>query len=380
MASPLAERSLMRAVRHVMIKEFLQLRRDRRMIPAMIVGPIMQLLVLGFAANLDVRDIPFLLVDHDRSEESRRFVSRLTGSGYFDLVGTEESADSVEPWFVSGRAQLAVVIGEGFAADLHRGRRASVQVLADGSDSNSSLVGLSYASQIVSDVGGEWLAPGPAGPSGHVNLAFRAWYNPELRSRWYFVPAVFALVLMLVTMLLPSMAIVREKEAGTLEQLNVTPLRPWQLIVGKLLPFAIIGLIDLLLVTAVATGLFRVPLRGSLLTLVPLSLLFFLNTLGLGLLVSTAVRTQQQAMMFSTLGLMVPMIYLSGLVFPIENMPRAIQPLTYVIPVRHYAIVVRSVFLKGSGLDVLWPEALMLGGLGLTTVALATARFRKSLD
>lgn len=368
----------MNAVRHVVVKEFIQLRRDRRMLPAMIIGPLVQLMVLGYAANLDVSDVPLLLIDHDHTAESTRLVSRFTSSGYFDLVGTEETTSAIEPWFVAGRAQIALIVGAGFGAELRSGGRAEVQLIADGADANSALVGLGYASRILASAGAEGHTL--TLPSDRTELVPRVWYNPELRSRWYFVPAVFALVLMLVTLLLPSMAIVREKENGTLEQLSVTPLAPWQLVLGKLLPFAIIGVLDLLLVTGAATGLFRVPLRGSLLTLVPIALVFFLSTLGLALLVSTMVKTQQQAMMLSTLGLMVPMIYLSGLVFPIENMPHAIQLATYAIPVRYFAIAVRAVFLKGSGFETLWPQALALTAIGLLVVGAAARRFRKSLE
>jgi ABC-2 type transport system permease protein len=185
---------------------------------------------------------------------------------------------------------------------------------------------------------------------------------------------------MLVTMILPSVAVVREKEIGTLEQLIVTPLRPWQLILGKLTPFAIVGMLDLLLVTTLAVHLFKVPLRGSLLLLIALSFLFILTTLGLGLLVSTIVRTQQQAMGFCVYLLMVPMIYLSGLIFPIENMPHGFQLATYVIPVRYYANILRGIFLRGSGIDVLWPDALVLLGMGVLVLGMAVLRFRKTLE
>jgi ABC-2 type transport system permease protein len=259
-------------------------------------------------------------------------------------------------------------------------------VLADGSDSNSAVVGLSHATRILAGAGAEAVAAmvrarSRAGAEpGRVELVPRVLYNPDLKSRWFYVPAVIAMVLMLVTMILPSMAVVREKEIGTLEQIIVTPLHAWQLLVGKLIPFAILGILDLLLITGVARLLFEVPLRGSLLVLVPLTVLFLLNTLGLGLLVSTLVSTQQQAMMACIYLLMVPMIYLSGLIFPIDNMPRFFQVLTYVVPVRYYANVLRGVFLKGSGFDVLWPEALVLGLLGSAILTLASLRFRKNLD
>jgi drug efflux transport system permease protein len=370
------------ALLEVVRKEFLQLRQDRKMIPAMVVGPLVQLLALGYAANLDVSRIPTLLVDQDRSPASRQLAERFQRSGYFELVGAEEAVDAVDPWLMEGRAQLALVIAAGFGDEALAGRPPQVQLVADGSDANSAVVGLGYATRLLSELGGprprtRVLPPGQRGP---VELRPRVLYNPDLKSRWFYVPAVLAMVLMLVTMMLPSMAVVREKEIGTLEQIMVTPLRPWQLLVGKLLPFVVIGILDMLLVTLVARTVFGVPLRGSLLLLTLLTLLYLLSTLGLGLLVSTLVSTQQQAMMFSAFVLMVPMIYLSGLIFPIENMPAGFQAVSYIIPVRYYANILRGVFLRGSGLGVLWPDALSLLAIGTLVLGLAVSRFRKSLD
>jgi len=213
-----------------------------------------------------------------------------------------------------------------------------------------------------------------------IDLVPRIWYNPELKSHWFYVPGIIAITLMLLTMITPSMAVVREKEVGTLEQISVTPLRSWQLILGKLLPFFLVGVLDLVLATAITLFVFGVPLRGSFLTLFVLTLPFLLNTLGLGLLASTLARTQQQAMLISTFLLMLPQIYLSGLFFPIENMPHAIQLSTYGIPVRYYAIILRGVFLKGAGFTELWPQAAILTLYGAGVLALASLRFRKSLD
>ena len=367
----------------VLLKELLQLRRDRRMIGMMIVGPLVQVVVLGFAANLDVNDIPLLIVDRDRSAQSRDLVDRFAGSGYFLVAGAEDSVEAIDPWLVSGRAQVALVVGENFGADLAAGRHPRVQVIADGTDSNSAVVGLGYASRIVSNLGAELvqarLEAIRARP-GAIALVPRVWFNPDLKSRWFFVPAIVAMTLMLLTMITPSMAVVREKEIGTLEQISVTPVRPWQLIVGKLLPFFVIGVIDLFLATAAALLIFHVPLRGSMGTLFLLTLPFLLNTLGLGLLASTLVNTQQQAMLASTFLLMLPQIYLSGLIFPIENMPHLIQLGTYGIPLRYYAIITRGVFLQGAGISALWPQAAALTVYGVGMLALASLRFRKSLD
>lgn len=377
----------MHALLAVIVKEFLQLRQDKKMIPAMVIGPLVQLLALGYAANLDVTRVPMVLVDQDRSPASRELVERFTGSGLFDLVGAEDTVETVDPWLIEGRAQLVLVIAAGYGEDVAAGRAPRVQVIADGTDSNSSGLGLGYASQLLAQAGAEMAASRLAGGSpgarpavGRYELVPRVWYNPDLKSRWFYVPAVLAMVLMLVTMILPSMAVVREKEIGTLEQLSVTPLRPWQLILGKLTPFLVVGMLDMLLITALVRFLFHVPLRGSLLVLTLLTFLFLLTTLGLGLLVSTLVRTQQQAMGLCVFVLMVPMIYLSGLIFPLENMPRGFQIASYAIPVRYYANVLRGVFLKGSGLGVLWPEALSLLAIGVTVLTLASLRFRKSLE
>ncbi len=371
----------------VIVKEFLQLRQDRKMIPVMIVGPLVQLLALGYAANLDVNLIPTLLVDQDRTPESGRLVDKFTGSGYFRLVGTADTASEIEPWLVDNRANVALVIARGYGDAVASGRTPRVQLVADGTDANSAVVGMGYASGLVA---GESVALVRAalksesgiGPArlGSVEIVPRVFYNPELRSRWFYVPAVLAMVLMLVAMMLPSMAVVREKEIGTLEQISVTPLRPWQLIVGKLVPFAFIGMVDTAIITALALVVFGVPLRGSFTLLLGLTAIYLLTMLGLGLLVSTMVRTQQQAMMASAFMVMVPMIYLSGLIFPLENMPVLFQWVSTVIPVRYYGNVVRGVFLRGSGIDVLWIDGAAMALIALVVLVTASLRFRKSLD
>ncbi len=372
-----------RQVGHVLTKEFNQLRRNRDALRILLVAPLFQMIAFGYAATTDVKDIPFVLVDQDHTAESRALVLRFTGSGYFRLVGAEESPLRVDPWLVRGRADLALVIPAGYATDLLAGRTARVQVLADGTDSNSAMRGLAYATQIVGEESAvrlaAWARPPGAGP-GQVRLAPRVWYNPDLKSRWFMVPAVMAMVLMMVLLTLGSMAIVREREGGTMEQLIVTPLDARALMLGKLAPYAGVGLIEVLLTTAIAVGWFRVPLRGPFLELVALALLFVLVVLALGLLVSTVVRTQQQAMMGSIFFVMVPMIYLSGLLFPIENMPKPIQAATWLLPLRYFATIVRGMFLKGADITTLWPNALALLGFGAGLTFLSARRFRKTLD
>ncbi len=368
----------------VIVKEFLQIRRDRRMIPVIFVAPIVQVAVFGFAVNTDVTNVPTVLVDQDRSAASRDLVSRFVRSGYFEVVATEERADAIDRWLVTSRAQMGLVIPTGFGAAIAAGRTAALQIVADGTDAASANVALGYAGALARDYGAEVQARrlrGAALPrAGQAQLVPRVFYNPDLKSRWFYVPAVLAMILMIMTMLLSAMGVVREKEIGTMEQIIVTPIRPWQLLVGKLAPFALIGLIQMCLATAVAAYGFGVPLRGSFLLLVGLTLLFILSTLGLGLFTSTIAQNQQQAMVAATFAAMVPMVYLSGLIFPIENMPPFIQAVTYAIPLRYYAEIIRGVFLRGSGIDVLWREALVLLGMGLAIMAVASLRFRKRLD
>jgi ABC-2 type transport system permease protein len=372
------------ALWRVIVKEFLQIRRDRRMIPVIFVAPIVQVAVFGFAVNTDVTDVPTVLVDQDRSASSRDLARRFVESGYFEIVADEERADAVDRWLVTSRAQMGLVVPTGFGAAIAAARPTSLQIVVDGTDAASANVALGYAGALARAYGAEVslsrLNGAKHARAGQIELVPRVFYNPDLKSRWFYVPAVLAMILMIMTMLLSAMGVVREKEIGTLEQIMVTPIRPWQLLVGKLAPFAVIGLVQMCLATAVAVYGFGVPLRGSFALLVALTLLFIMSTLGLGLLVSTVVQNQQQAMMAAAFGAMVPMVYLSGLIFPIENMPPAIQLVTYAIPLRYYAEIIRGVFLRGSGLDVLWPEAAVLVGMGVVIMTVASMRFRKRLD
>ncbi len=367
----------------MIVKEFLQLLHDRKILRMVFLAPAFQILALGYAANLDVDDIPLLLVDRDGTAASRQLVDRFTSSGYFRLVGQESTLQTVDHWLQTGRAQVVLVIDHGYGEAIAGAGQARVQLLGDGTDSIGAGIGLAYASQIVNRESVRLIGvqTGPLERSmGAVELRQRIFYNPDLRSRWFYVPALLAMVLMVMTLVLSSMGVVREKEIGTMEQVMVTPLKAWQIIVGKLFPFAVIGLIDVVIVTALVVLWFEVPLRGSFLLLIGLTMVLVLNNLGLGLLVSTIARTQQQAMMGAAFVLMLPQIYLSGLIFPIENMPAMIQKVTYLIPLRYFTTILRSIFLKGSGLDVLWPQALALAGYAALFLTLASMRFRKRLD
>jgi len=376
----------MHRIIHIIRKEFLQIFRDRKMLPIIFVLPVAQLIVLGYAANLDVKNIPTVICDMDYSTLSRGLVDKFTNSGYFQLVGYVDKIDDVDGYINNGSASVALVIPRDFADKLKRGGSpVQLQLLADGSDANLATSGLSYASAIVADfstdrsfLSSDAIALTMTGIP-RIDAETRIWYNPELKSSNFMVPGILGLLLMLTTMLLTSLAIVKEKEIGTMEQLIVTPIKPWQLIIGKLAPFAVIGLIDVLLILFVAVFWFNIPIKGSPLLLIVLCFIFLLTTLGLGLFVSTVSRTQQQAMITAVFFVMQPMIFLSGFVFPIENMPKIIQLYTYLLPLRYFFIIVRGIFLKGAGLAELWHQALIMFLFGVAILTLSASRFRKKL-
>ncbi len=368
----------MRRVGFLVRKEFLELRLNPRLLGLVLVAPIVQLTLLGYAATTDVRDVPVVVADGDRSPRSRELIARFDASRNFTVIDTVTTVAEVEPYLEEGRAWMALSIPVRYGADVAAGRPATLQVIADGTDSNSTTVALGYATSLVGTYAQE-LVTAETGRAGEVGIdaRIRVWFNPQLESRFFMIPGVLALVLLVITTILAAMAIVREKELGTLEQLNVTPLRRWELILGKLLPYAIVGFVDVLIVVAVAVFWFEVPLRGSFLLLLAMSLLYVFCTLSLGLFVSTVSETQQQAMLTAMFFFMMPMIYLSGFIFPIENMPAAIQPITYLMPLRYYLVIVRGIFLKGIGPTLLWPQAAALAAWGIVVLSLAVVRSRK---
>lgn len=275
---------------------------------------------------------------------------------------------------------MALTIPVDYGERVRAGQPTTVQVVADGTDANSTNVALGYAGTLVASYARDLAAPSGLAPAAPlVSAEVRVWFNPQLESRDFMIPGILALLLLVVTTNLSSMAIVRERELGTLEQLNVTPIFRWELILGKMLPYALIGVIDVLLVVVVAIFWFEVPLRGSFLLLMAMCLVYLLTTLGLGLFVSTVSSTQQQAMMTASFFFLIPMVFLSGFVFPIENMPAVVQPVTYLIPLRYFLIILRGIFLKGVGLETFWPDALALLGWGVGILTLATLRSSKRL-
>jgi ABC-2 type transport system permease protein len=376
----------MRSVIYMMWKEVLELRQDPRIFSIIFIAPILQLTILGYAATTDVRNVPVVIVDADRSAASQALITRFSAVSTFTIVDVVSSVDEVDPYLEGGRAWMALAIPSRYGESLATGRPTSLQIVADGSDASSTNIALGYASTLIagyvqdiveekvrlSATGGQPSIPG-------LDARVRVWFNPTLESRYFMLPGIFALLLLVVTSNLSSMAIVREREVGTLEQLNVTPLGRVQLILGKLLPYGAIGMIDAMIVLLVIVFWFQVPLRGSFWLLFAMSCVYLLTTLGLGLFISTISNTQQQAMMTSTFFFMTPMMYLSGFIFPIENMPAVIQPVTYLIPLRYFVIILRGIFLKGVGLETLWPQALGLLVWGVVILTLAVLRSSKRL-
>ncbi|NTU59488.1 MAG: ABC transporter permease, partial [Deltaproteobacteria bacterium] len=371
-------------LREMLVKEFIQVLRNPRMKFLLLVMPTVQILLYGYAATNDVRNVPTAVYDLDNTSASRDLAARFAASGHFQLGAPVTSEAEVRDLLDRGKATALLRVNRGFEEDLGAGRTAQVQLLLDGTDSNTASIVLDYASRIVAGYSQELLTQrvvrrGGAAPRPAVTLVSRAWFNENLESRNFFVPGTIGNLVLIITLSLTSMAVVREREVGTMEQLMVTPLRPLELIIGKTLPFALLGLLDVFLISFVGVLWFDVPMRGSPLVLLLGSVLFLVSTLGAGLLISTAVKTQQQAMM-TTFFFTLPAILLSGFSFPIANMPRVVQWITFLNPLRYYLVIIRSVFLKGVGVDVLWPELLGLAILGPITLGLAATRFRKTLS
>ena len=373
-------------------KEFRQTLREPRMRAILIGPPLLQMIIFGYAVNLDVERVRLAWVDPDRTARSRELRERFAGSPYFEVTAEVPDAREAQRLLDRGAAQAAVRVAPGFGAGVARGEQQQVQLLLDGANSNSAAIIASYANGVIADYNRELLREQQnrklagrtrAGPvrlsMPGVRAETRIWFNPELKSRHYFVPGTIVNIILLVTLMLTALSVVREKEIGTMEQIMVTPIRPIELMLGKTIPFALVGLFDMALVTSVALAVFRVPFRGSFLTLLLASALFLLTTLGAGLFLSTISATQQQAMI-SSFFFFQPAFMLSGFTFPIRNMPEPVQWLTLLNPMRYFMEIVRAVFLRGSGLDLLWPQMAMLAVFGAAILWFSALRFRKRLD
>jgi len=371
-------------LRAMLIKEFIQVFRDPRMRIVLFVLPVLQTIIFGYAVDMDVKNIPTAVIDRDNSRQSRELVDTLTSSGHFRLHSHLSHDNDATRLLDRGKVRVVIKIEHGYGQQLQRGENAVVQVLLDGSDSNTAGVvmgylgrlSMAYNSRLQADFSAKRYGMTPR--IGQVQLASRAWFNENLDSPPFYVPAVITNILFVITMLLSSLAVVREKEIGTIEQVVVTPIRKSEFILGKTLPFVLIGYIDVGLISIASALVFEVPIRGSLWLLFFATTLFLMSSLGIGLLISTVSQTQQQAMM-TAFFVIFPAMLLSGFAFPIENMPEPVQWLTLANPLRYYMVVIRDIFLKGVGLEILWPQLVALAIIGLAVMTTAIARFKKTV-
>ncbi|OGP78628.1 MAG: ABC transporter permease [Deltaproteobacteria bacterium RBG_16_49_23] len=375
---------MFRRVRFLFVKELIQVLRDKRMRITLIFPPIFQLIVFGYAANLDVKNITTAIRDLDQSVDSRDLTGRFRSSKYFKMISYPQTPKEIEALIKKGEITLSLEIPSGFSQKLKKGDTATIQIIVDGTESNTAMIALGYVSRILSEYSTEMMVKrlNREGmrdfEEAGVELEHRVWFNPNFESRYFYVPGVIATIAFLLPMILTAQAIVREREIGTLEQIMVTPIRPWELIVGKTLPFALIGLIDVVMIAFIGVFWFEVPLRGNPLVLLLGNLLFLVSSVGIGLFISTISLTQQQAQI-STFFFMNPAFILSGFAFPLENMPEWLQYITYINPLRYFLTIIRGTFLKGVGLDVLWPQMLALVVLGGVMITLSSMRFKKRM-
>ena len=377
---------MLNRLRQMLIKEFLQVFRDKRALWVLVGPPIIQMMIFGYAASYEIRHVPTAVLDLDHSQESRELISHFTASPYFDVLPQLTDREQIREMIDRGQATVALEIHPGFAALLRKGQTAPLQVVVDATNSNTALIALGYVNQIADGFASDYqrdamrrsspflLARLPA-----IELERRPWFNPNLDSRWFFVPGVIGSLTLVMVIVLTAFAVVREREIGTLEQIMVTPIRPREFILGKTLPFFLIGLFDAAMIGLVGTLWFRVPFRGSLAVLLAGMVLFLVCALGIGLFISTVSATQQQAMVTAFFFIM-PAITFSGFGFPIASMPTFVQWLTYLDPLRYLLVVLRGVYLKGIGLDVLWPQMAAMAALGTLLLTVSVLRFRKSLD
>ncbi len=368
----------------MLVKEFIQVFRDPRMRFVIFIVPVFQTVIFGYAVNTDVQHVKTAVYDLDNSTESRDLAARFVKSGYFDIMEYVYRDGRARELIDRSRVKVVLRMDRGFGNSLRAGRSAPLQIILDGTDSNTAGIVLSYAARIAGRYNElvrlkqATRENGPSARTDGVSLESRAWFNENLESRNFYVPAVIANIVFIITILLSAMAVVREKESGTMEQVIVTPIRKSEFILGKTVPFILIGFIDVALITIVAAFWFQVPVRGSIPLLFCATALFLMSSLGFGLLISTISRTQQQAMM-SAFFFIFPAMLLSGFAFPIENMPDVVQWLTLLDPLRYYLVIIRGIFLKGVGIEILWQQFLALLVLGSVILWFAVNRFRKTL-
>ncbi len=371
-------------LKQMLIKEFLQMLRDRRMRAVIFGMPVIQLVVMSFALTTDVTKIRTAVLDMDKTPASREMISRFTAGGYFEIVRTPQSLAQVRALLDRAEIRAVIHIQKGFQKATAAGHTAKVQVLTDGTDSNTTAIVQGYAEGIINTYSAALSAQrlerlGMANTLTPVEFRPRAQFNPNQESRFYFVPSLIAVMLFIFSLLLTSIAIVKEKEIGTIEQVMVTPIRKIEFILGKTIPYMVTGYISMTIMLVVAYFIFDIRVSGSLPLFYLLSGLYLFGNMGIALIISASAATQQQAMLTSFLILM-PCVMLSGFMFPIMNMPEAVQYLTWLNPMRWYLEILRGIVMKGVGISVLWPAIAAQAGLGIAFISLAWAKFSKTLS
>jgi len=367
----------------ILVKEFKQIFRDPRMKTIIFISPLLQIILFGYAANKDINYVPTAIYDRDNTAESRDLLRRFTYSKYFVPEHYIYNDNDQNFLLNKGLVNVVIRIDRGFGRNLQAGKQADIQLAFDGTDSNTAMIVMGYANTIVGDYQQQIIkkqaeAEGFLNTVPSVDLRDRSWFNGNLITRNYYLPGVIATIITMMSLMLTAMAIVKEKEIGTMEQLTVSPLRPLELIIGKLLPFALIALVQVILITLLGVLWFHIPLRGNVLFLLFSTCIYLFATLGIGLFISTISSTQQEANMAIFLFYM-PTVLLSGFAYPIANMPKIIQWFTIFNPMRYFMVVIRSIFLKGVGIEVLWTQLVPLFLIGIAVIVLSSLRFRKGL-
>lgn len=375
----------MQTILSMIKKEFLQLLQDRRLLGMSLIAPVMQVIIFAYAANIDVKDLKIGFLDHENSVQTREIRQLFAQSGYFTIVDISQNDREIDQLLESGSVRMVVRFGSNFTSKLIKKDFAPIQLLVDGSDGNSATIAIGYAQGILNNYSQNILLDAIDKLGKKPNIAtidpqIRVWYNPELKSMNFMIPGILGMVILIASTITSAISIVKEKENGTLEQLIVTPIKPIQIILGKLIPFSITSSFAIFLILLVNYFILGAPVKGSYLTMVVMIYVFLTTTLGLGLFISTVSNNQQQAALTTVFILIPPFIYFSGFVFPLENMPIFIQYISAIIPLKYFLEIIRNIFLKGSGIELLWQNMVIIMLFSTVILSLAVMRFRKKLE
>jgi len=356
----------------VMKKEFIHILNDKMTLMIVIMLPILQLIIFGYALNMEIQHIDMQVIDYDRTISSNSLIDEFSHSSYFHVESNTSFISNIERYLYSGKAKAILIIPKDFSEMLKRDSQISVQLLIDASDPNSANLIKIYCQAVLSKYnikhGNIYTMP--------FTVSHSVWYNPDLKSSYFFVPGILAMLLVMISALLTSIAITREKELGTMEQILVSPIRSWEIIIGKVVPYILLAFIDACLVLLVGMLLFHIPFQGSVLDCTILTLLYIITALSLGILISTIAQTQQTALMFALAITLLPTIMLSGFIFPIRSMPLLLQAVSYIVPAKYYLMIIRGIMIKGNSLSELYVQAIFLLVMSVGMLSIAWKRFK----